>query len=235
VIEGLPLVLGMNVSFELWGARNPHLVKYEVPLAASMLFARKGCLIFPPSQLGQEYWQSVGVPSRGAVDGDYTNDYKIIQEQLEATLSETEDGYVGVEGEVWYLLDTTGKWTPFKCKPETIEAIHWAAGGIGKNIIKATVANAFENWDEPTVGQVRQLLLEEFAEAEVEKAHYRIAPLLEVARDEHILRERALVAYSGVGISILTDKAAVMRALSGQFAKSEMRKVFRAIWNNEIS
>jgi len=234
IIAKLPWFLNMNLSFELWGARNPHLVKYDVPLTTSLLFARNGDAIMPPSQLKHESVNELQAPLRGKVEGDYVWNYETAQDGLEKGLKEVEDGYAGVEGEVWYLQDVTGRWILFKCKPETIEMIHWASGGIGKNVLRATIENAFENWDEPTVEQIKQLLLEEFSEAEVEKSHYRIGPIPDKAKAEHILREEVLKAYSEIGVSILDDKATVMRALSQQFDKKDMRRVFTTIWNKEV-
>ena len=234
IIPKLPWLLDANLSFELWGARNPHLVKYSIPLATSLLFARKGQKILPPSELVHESVLGLQAPTRGEISADYTWNYQQSREILESTLSETEDGYMGVEGEVWYLQGDTKQWILFKCKPETIELIHWAAGGIGKNIIRATIENAFENWDEPTIDQVKQLLKEEFAADEIEKIHYSITKHLKEATEYHLFKENVLLEYATLGVSILDDKISVMRQLSKWFDKKQMRKVYGIVWNEEI-
>jgi hypothetical protein len=42
-------------------------------------------------------------------------------------------------------------------------------------------------------------------------------------------RERVLEEYLAVGLSILTHKAEVMRALSARFARAEMKSVYSII------
>lgn len=222
-----------NMSFELWGARNPHLVKYEVPLQASLLFTRSKGKIEPPLASIDVLSNLYHFPQAlflGMVDKDYVYNYKQSQAAAEATLRETEDGYLGSEGEVWYLLDETGMWNLYKCKPSTIEAIHWSSGGIGKNVVEATIENAFENWDEPSIENIKQLLLEEFSVSEVEKIHYSIETQLRRAITHHQFVLRVLDEYKSLGISILDKKTEVLRALSGRFAKSEMKKVYSVIW-----
>jgi len=225
-----------NFSFELWGARNPHLVKYEVPLKASLLFARSGQKIIPCNHIVQTINPDLYdcASFRGNVDRDYIWNYQESQKNLEASLKEVEDGYMGQEGEVWYLQDESGQWIMFKCKPETIEQIHWSAGGIGKNIIKATIENAFENWDCPTVDQIKGLLKEEFSESEIEKIHYSIIKHLDEAIKNHEFALSVLREYRSLGLSILENKSGVMRALSSKFNRGEITKVFSVIWNSEI-
>jgi hypothetical protein len=44
---------------------------------------------------------------------------------------------VGIEGTVWYVDEPNGKVTMWKCKPESVEGIHWVAG-INKKAVLAT-------------------------------------------------------------------------------------------------
>ena len=177
----------MNISFELWGARNPLLVKYNIPLETSVLFARQNGKIIPPL-VSTDVLSYVHFPLSanflGVVDSQYVENYKTAQLDMENKLKQTEDGYIGQEGEVWYLLDETGNWQLLKCKPETIEAIHFSSGGIGQNQIKVTCLNAFENWDNPTIENVNSLLLEEFQPHQVEKAHFGIEKWLNWAFEQ---------------------------------------------------
>lgn len=224
----LPLDLGLDISFELWGARNPHLIKYAEQLELSVLFARDHEKILPPS--GFETGGLRTATPQGIVDGALVGAYKDAQQDMESGLSETGDGYYGgVEGEVWYLLTDDGCWHQFKCKPETIEQIHWSAGGIGKNQIIATCENAFENWDNPSVDNIAGLLLEEFSQEQVDKAHYRIGKCLDTVIAKHVFMERILKDYRELGINILDDKVTVMRAMSGKYSRHEMQSVFSII------
>lgn len=242
-IQQLPFLTGANVSYELWGARNPHLVKYESPnLEASILFYRQDGKIFPPSNMflpGNKMsvtFESSPITTRflGIVDKDYIQNYQESQKDMQAKLQETEDGYLGQEGEVWYLLDETGKWNLFKCKPEAIEKIHWASGGIGKNIIIATCENAFENFDEPTVDDIRTLLAEEFPQPEIEKIHYSIEKHLKAAIEKHEFTLKVLAVYNSIGASIIDEKTVVMRQMSKEFPRDKMSRVFSAIMSQAV-
>lgn len=226
-IGKLPWKLKMNISYELWGAQNAHLIKYDSPLTASVLFARNGDKILPPSSLDLQ--GILSADSRGNVDRDYVWNYEEAQRELENKLKETEDGYLGHEGEVWYLLDELNDWIMFKCKPETIEKIHWSAGGIGKNIIKATIVNAFENWDEPTVENIVELLKEEFDVNTIEKIRYNIVKYLDEAKVYNERKLKVIEIYENEGLDILQDKAGTMRRLSSVFEKKEMREVYSII------
>ena len=51
----------------------------------------------------------------------------------------------GTEGRVWYMRTLPGDVVMFKCKPESVEQIHFAAGaGLSKNIVRATAYNVLE-------------------------------------------------------------------------------------------
>lgn len=225
-LKVLPLRSGLNLSFELWGARNPHLILYERPLALTLLFGRSGQRVLPPSAI-QATCEAASL--KGLVDREYVWYYTEAQREMERSLSPVDANYLGSEGEVWYLLDERGDWTMFKCKPETIEAIHFSSGGIGKEIIRATCRNAFENWDIPTVEQVSDLLREEFPPHEVEKVFFSIRKHLAEELVVRVFRVNVMTEYRALGISILEDKRTVMRALSGKFKRDEMKRVYSTI------
>ena len=241
LVTGLVMGNGYGASFELWGARNPHTVRYEEPaLQASLLFARKHSREIGPPSVALDYspLKSLVAPFLGTVDRDYVWSYEEAQRQHEATLKEVDGGYLGSEGEVWYLQTEDGLWQMFKCKPETIEQIHWAAGGIGKNQVLATCWNALEGWDAPTAAQVRQLLEEEFTAAEVDKAYYMVERCLEAVLDQGKFRVEVLEAYRFQkemhGLSVLTDKVGVMRRLGMEFPRAQMGKVYSIVWGSEV-
>jgi len=227
-IKNLPWKLNMNLSFELWGARNPHLVLYDKPLELSFLFARDGQKILPPLSFDV----NISIASfKGLVDRDYISSYKQSQNDMNSNLKEVEgEKYQGQEGEVWYLLLETGDWIMFKCKPEIIESIHWGAGGIGRNIIRATCQNAFENWDNPTIENVVSLLLEEFNQQEIDKAYYNIQKYLNEETINKGFKQEVLSEYYKIGINLLENKAGVMRQLSTKFKREQMKKIYTIIW-----
>jgi len=230
-LKMLPKKAGCNISFELWGAKNQHLIKYDKPLELSILFTRFGRTIFPSSILNISNVHCA--PLLGIIDKDYVWNYQEFQIDMDKNLRSEEDGYYsGREGEVWYLLTEDGDWRLYKCKPETIEAIHWAAGGIGKNQIIATCENAFENWDNPTVENIVSLLLEEFSKELITRIYDNIGKYLKEVINKHEFIECVLKDYDALGMNILEDKRSVMRALSEKYKKIEMKKVFSTIWNH---
>ncbi len=226
----------INLSFELWGAANQHLIKYDSPMQASLLFGRRqpDQQLLPPSEL----LSIVDMPVAnffGLVDGNYVQCYKTSQIEIDDALIPTDDfQFIGQEGEVWYLLDRTEEWILFKCKPHQIEQIHWAAGGIGKSIVIATCQNAFENLDDPTIEDVSKLLIEEFNEHEVNKIRPSIEKHLNEVKTQYIFRQNVMEKYNELNLNIIDDKQKTMRAMSGHFEKSEMTKVYSAIIANII-
>lgn len=225
-IRGASLRLGINLSFEIWGARNPHLIRYEEPLDASLLFGRKpdGALV-PPSEI-----PDAGCPKArmlGVIDRDYVAHYRWAQEEAERGLKGVEDGgFTGREGEVWYVLLADGRWLLFKCKPETIEKIHWSAQGIDSGSLRATVHNAPESSDDPTTEDVVQLLREEYTDHEIEHVRAAIPGLLDRIKDQRLFVLRVLDEYKGLGLDFRSDLSAAMRAMSTRFDRAQMGKVF---------
>lgn len=215
----------LNFSFELYGARNKHLIQYDVALAAALLFARDGQRILPPTEINNPIDCHTTL-LLGRITKDYVGEYQQAQESLEMELKEVDGGYKGREGEVWYLQTEDNIWHLYKVKPHTIEIIHWAFGGIGKNVIITTCQNAFESWDEPTVEQIKELLKEEFSDNEIENVHYRIGKHLEEVKLQHIFQLEVLEKYKETGLNFLDDSSKVMRALSGKLDRKMMGRVF---------
>ena len=216
-----------NLSFELWGAKNPHLIQYQRPLALSFLFSvdSRGEIYSPKSG----NWTGEIPKDMGRVDGNYVETYRWHQSEDESALKPLEDGgFEGSEGRVWYLLTEGMKWVMFKCKPHQIEKIHWTTGGIGVNIIKATALNSLESGP-MTVDTVIELLKEEFTEQQIAKSQIRIGNVIEEVKANLAFRDRVLALYDVNGIDINSDKAGALRALSPMFEKREMKRVYSSL------
>lgn len=217
--------VGCNLSFELYGSRNTHLIVYPFPLKFSLLFgvAETGRII-PPSKIEAEFDK---LPILKTIDKDYVWNYEQLQQELDSKLQRTDDGYyIGSEGTVWYLQDVNGGWLQIKNKPGTIEDIHFSQSmGISRNVIVATCWNALENTDNPTVEFVSELLEEEFSKDKVASRYYAIQDGLNFVLKEAEFRQRVLELYKATGRNIILEKAEVMRELSPHFAKKDMRKV----------
>jgi hypothetical protein len=229
-IESFARKTRLHASYEMWGARNKHLIEYDIPLSASLLFVRDGQKLKTP--MGLDFPEEDKASFFGIIDKDYIHNYQLAQKEVGDKLIQTEDGYKGDEGEVWWLEDINGIWMPFKCKPTQIEAIHWAAGGINKNIIIATCQNAFENWDEPSKENVTQLLLEEFDQFAIDKVSELIVECLKKVKFDNEFKVNVLEEYSKLGLNILEQKSEVMRALSPKFKKDQMKKVYTILWSH---
>jgi len=137
----------------------------------------------------------------------------------------------GTEGAVWCVTEPSGLVSLWKCKPESIEEIHWATG-INKQAVLATCWNALETADELCFDTVRPLLLEEYQPDDVDAFRPHVEECIAAVRAELAFRERVLDAYRAIraqGLSFPADKAAVMRLLAPRFTKGEMRRVYAAL------
>ncbi len=229
-----------NLSFEMYGSRNPHLILYGVPLAIALLFGVSNTgRILTPVDLGlagsKDYRPTTPLPlvRRLAVHTkDYVWNYEDTQRELEEDLQETEGGlYTGQEGAVWYLKKASdGRTVQVKLKPGTIEEIHWANDAMTKNAILTTCRNAFENTDEPTVEFINQLLTEEFTGDKVQENQELITRCLSFVVEDMTFRATVLEAYRATGKAIeIVGKAEVMRDLSHHFQQREMKRVYTII------
>ena len=128
-----------SISFELYGGRNPHLIAYDEPLALAVLFGvdpATGRLIAPFAlDLG-------GVPAAPLVvelraEEDPVARFQKLRAELEARNVRVSDEQLsGTEGAVWCVTEPSGVVSLWKCKPESIEEIHWATG-INKQAVLA--------------------------------------------------------------------------------------------------
>ncbi len=218
------------VSMELYGSRNVHLLVYPQELDVAVLFGvRDDATVVPPDAL--DHAPVPAAPLLGVLRAgeDPVARYAAIREEMEQRNRPTEDDRLtGIEGTAWYVTEPTGRVVMFKCKPESVEAIHWATG-INKAAVVATCWNLLETSDELSYEALLPLLLEEYTPAEIEAFRPHIDRALAEVRAQVEFRDRVLAAYAATGLSIHEDKAAVMRALSPHFARSEMKKVYAVI------
>ena len=227
------------LSFEMYGSRNPLLVRYPFPLKATLLFGvhQDGGKVIPAiTYLGYDHvHQTSAVMQSGA---DLVKFFETLRDEAEAKnvrgKDENGDDYIdGTEGYVLDVLDGDGKWTLWKCKPTSIEAIHWAGTSIPESIILPTAWNALESCvGELTVEYVVQLLLEEFTQEKIDTSMERIEKVVAQVKKTLVWREKVREAYDAVGMTFDPDmgnKGTVMRALSAHFDRSDMKRVFSAL------
>ena len=225
---------GCHVSFEMYGARNAHLIAYENDLAVALLFGVRAedAAVVGPFQL-----QTGTVPVAPLLGELRAGDdpvAKFASLRAEMNLRNrpvADDKLAGTEGAVWYVVEPSGRVTLWKCKPESVEEIHWATG-ITKTAVIATCQNALETSDVLNYETLLPLLLEEYQPDDIEKFRANIDDALRQVNAEQDFRQTVRAAYATLkaqGLSLTRDKGAVMRALSGQFPRDRMGHVYAAI------
>ncbi len=222
-----------NISFEMYGMLNTHLMLYDVELEVAVLFGiRKDASIVPLFHLNP-----FNVPGAPFIDeisakNDPVKKYAEIRERMEKQIRQTDDEKLaGMEGTVWYVEEPNGIVTMWKCKPESVEEIHWATG-INNKAVLATCWNYLETSDFLNYENLLPLLLEEYELRDIENFKKYIDNCIVQVNQEVDFRERVLNEYDKLGISIHSDKSSVMRAMSQLFNRSEMQKVYTTIVRN---
>ncbi len=236
VIATLPQLNGCAVAFELYGSRNTHLILYDCPLAAALLFGvdASGRPI-PPSRLN-----TAGVPMAGLLmqltpQDDLVAGYQALRAKLQAAISPADDEKLrGDEGAVWYLTTPAQEVLLFKCKPEAVEAIHWVTG-LSKEVVRATAWNLLETSETLSYEALAPLLLEEYTIEQIERYRANIEEVIAEVQVQLAFRERVLAAYRATGLSLAADKRAVMRLLAGQFTARDMKKVYAILVNAGVA
>lgn len=220
-----------GISFEMYGSRNTHLILYEEPLDIALLFGIDNeARILSPSKLNCLEIPSARLLARITSHQELVQEYNRFREDIEKRNIKNEDETIsGSEGVVWYLSDLEGKIMQFKCKPESVEEIHWANCAIDINTIRATAHNVLETEDEITYEGTTRLLREEFSSDQVELSETRIKNVIEDLRQWYAFQREVLDIYNGLGVSINDDKGRVMRKMSEHFPKQQMKKVYTAI------
>ncbi len=229
-IPELPVINRCSLSFELYGSRNSHLMLYDTPLDCALLFGvdtnGRYRSIDEIDRLGVPVPTHFGHLKAGE---DPVAAYGRIREKLQASIQSQDDEKLrGYEGAVWYVTTANMERVLFKCKPESVEAIHWK-GGINKAAVMATCWNLLETEDFLEYGKLERLLLEEYSQAEIDAFREHIDTCIADVSEELNFRNLVLEAYDKIGIKLASDKASVMRKLSTEFPKTLMKKVFTLI------
>ena len=220
-------------SFEMFGSLNKHLIQYKHSLDTALLFGIKNNKIVPLSRIDPHHTiQKEHVPFADFITsykGDFQEGYKDEQEEMETNLEKVnDDTYTGPEGQIWYAHTEIGDVLMFKCKPETVENIHWAISSplIHENSIRGATYNSAESGDVNVVN-VKTLLLEEYDRVKIELSHDRIVKIVREVVGELRLRKTIKEAIDMEGIDLTSMKLQdVMRRLAPQFTKADMRDVY---------
>jgi len=224
-------------SFELFGLKNPILMKYEELINAALLFKvrQKDHQIETPDQpnISNKVLHDISDVSM------VTTLYNELREKAKKEHVQEEDGIIGTEGFVFYVRSQPyeeGKtnWQMFKCKPEDVEQIHWANESIDKYSIFTTAMNALENIDidELTSEFVTELLKEEFNETQITKSRIRIQNVVKEVVAQAKLRTKIKEEFKKLDLKAIgEDKGSIMRALAAtrKFDKKQMKFAFAVL------
>jgi hypothetical protein len=220
------------LSFELYGYRNPILVQYKVPLDTRLLFGirQNDAGIVPP----EEFAVCAAITNAQLQDVGNNADLSALYEKLRQELQDknkvTEENLIeGQEGCVFYVLSDERKYSMWKLKPEMIEKIHWASGGIDKNSILTTAKNALENVaiEELTVEFVCTLLKEEFSDTQIGVSMTRIHQTVEDLKVYCKFKDAVMKAFQDC--SNRETKRDIMRFMSNHFSRDRMKHVFNVL------
>jgi len=217
---------GCNLSFELYGRKNQHMVLYDTQLDAGLLFG-----VIPPGTDGEHSAivapdeldvGSATVPKLiRTIDGD--SDMVRVYQELRAWLDdnlqvERQDDEIdikgGLEGTVWYAY-TDGELLQYKCKPELLLDSSFAhARSIPRHSIRTTVINAFEDLEDPDYDYIVSLLREEYSDEKIAKREFIIREVLKEITDDMAVRKVILEIYDKSGLNFANQKNQVMRLIA---------------------
>ncbi len=236
LIESLPRI---NWSFELYGSMNKILILYKVPLDYALLFGihkASGNIIDIKAGNFENYLIKTAEYC-GTIDKqtDLVSYYKKLQAEMEAEIKTVdEDTLTGPEGLVWYM-HTPEKVVMLKCKPPTVEGIHQAAGKhISMTSVMITIKNSLENNDSLDYDTIRKMLLEEYEEFEIDSFKNHILNCIDKIKLDLEFKEKVLMEYKQIGLTLSENKRDLMRALSTMFPKIKMTAVYKVIDDYEL-
>jgi hypothetical protein len=151
------------LCFELWGYRNPHLIKYDTPLALTLhtgIRHKRPVSYRILADIARRY----GLPLVESIEvAELKSDslrhaYLAWQEEMERRNREAGQDTFVEEGAI-LMISTPRTATYYKCKPPSIEEIHWAMGAsLSKEIILQALFKMRENGYDFTAGQVEDLM-----------------------------------------------------------------------------
>jgi hypothetical protein len=224
------------LCFELWGYRNPHLVSYDTPLTLTLHSGVRNKRLVSHRILA-DIARRYGLPlieSIAAVSLDeagLARAYRELQAKMEAAnRAAGEDRYVK-EGAV-LVISTPRTAIYYKCKPPSIEEVHWTVGQtISQEIIRQALFKMTENGYDFEAGRVEDLMAElekDFERPRVEGQEELIRRawveyVVELQRQEWL---RHLVEASGIAPR---ETVPLMRHLSQHYPKKEMRWVYNTV------
>lgn len=227
-----------NISFELYGKVNPHLISYETDLDVAMLFrvTKDGKILSPLDSVCQT---PVAKILESCSPEHLVRTYERLREELDQRNKASMAAQQGYQFEgcvlnLWYDMyqdrELYGDIALFKLKPEQIEEIHFAAGGgLSKELVTQACYKALEADVELNLTNVKMELERDFDPRIVDSFHNEILGVIQEVEGYLIFKEQVLVKYEELKLDVTKDKGGTMRALSPFFKKQQMTQVFNIL------
>ncbi len=218
------------ISFEMYGSRNAHLIAYDDPLRCAALFGvRSDGTPVAPCDLDLGSVPAPELLLRLNAGEDPVAAWAALRDRMEAGNKPVdEERLSGTEGAVWYVADHRDETVLFKCKPESVEAVHWKVG-ISKRSVMATCWNLFESHDVLDYETLLPLLQEEYEDDDIDRFRAHIDECIEFVNEQLEFRDSVLSVYREASLSFHGDRGTCMRTLSQHFPRARMREVFGAL------
>ena len=243
-VANLVLQPGEAMIYELYGYQNPMLIRYGEDIELRSLCHRHpqtGDL--EPAEADHEAFARLDCPLAEPVFGgswqDIEAEYRRRQMVISGRLTRIADElFDGSEGEMLYVSFPDGSRSEpgaftrmIKLKPPEIEEIHQASEYIPKLELLATARNVFEVADDPILTDFIMLLSEDWSDDQIGRSMETVERALTESLERRRFEDRVLEVYASLNApqAFHRDKAAVMRALSASFPKSEINKAHNAL------
>jgi len=228
-------------AFELYGTLNQHLVKYEKEIDFHLLYmvdqVGRDISTIPPSQIELEspLYSLCSLPiilNPLSLQQDYENLRN--QAQAQNTLFKIENPATeqfSTEGKVVYTESSIFGWTPWKCKPEDIEKIHWSRSKrLTKEQIYTTIRNymeelsTIEDFNEITL---QEILTEDFDLEFVENSNVQISKIKDVLLKEAYETRTILTLFEDISSEIrqTKDKRFIMPAIASLISSHQKKSM----------
>ena len=230
---------GECLIYEMFGYDNPMLIRYQQPIDLALLFARAPNGDIITLETNHPIFDGIDCPRaehRPFSDtADVQAEYLRRQEYFTNTLIPiADDQFDGHEGEMLFVTFPDGaRTTPgsfvrlIKLKAHQIEEIHWASNHVSRAEIEATCRNIFDLSDNPNEQDLIQLLAEDWNESQIQNSIDTLRRVLQETIQKHEFQELVLHAFhqTAGAADFQQDPRPVMRELSQQFDRKDMKKV----------
>ena len=222
-----------NPVYELCGYRNPHMVKYnfDIKMIPICLVSQADGSMYPSSHRDVFCYYVNRFEDVGFESVDLTEVYEDSQQgdDEEIISSGTEEGNFPLEGKIFYVYSQLQGYVLVKCKPKTVEDIHFSRGGIANPVLKAVCLKALETYpvEEITLAKVNDLLLEDWLPEAVRVSEPKIVKAIWEMKEEAHFRHHIMLRIKESDLKEAPyDKGNLMRTLSPHFKPERMRQVY---------